>query len=96
MLFRSVAGKNQRSKVHVTFEGKPICGYRPGKKMSFQWCASHLHLPYIECANCLERAQRILIASNKVLQPTVGMRLQKLLSNRKATSVKPAGSHNSG
>ena len=60
--YYGTVGKNQRSKVHLHHDGKPVCGARISSKASFYWCAAGVHLQYVECKNCLEIGKGIVIA----------------------------------
>jgi len=42
------------SGVHLVANGKPICGYKPAKTMSFQMCSPFVVQEYIECKKCKE------------------------------------------
>jgi hypothetical protein len=44
--------KTSWNKVHITKNGLPICGYKPNKKLSFQFCSSGINLNYTDCGNC--------------------------------------------
>ncbi len=48
------------SKVHVVFDGHPICGSKLDARMMYQWCTADIHVPYIECGHCLKKAKQIL------------------------------------
>jgi hypothetical protein len=43
------------SGVHVSKDGKPICGYRPAKSMTFQVCSLGVYRPYVTCKKCLRK-----------------------------------------
>jgi len=43
----------KHTKVHILkSNGVCLCGYRPHKTMSFQWCANGIVLEYVECDRC--------------------------------------------
>lgn len=43
------------TKIHLTLDGKPMCGYKPHKTMQFVWNAQGAHKPYVECNKCKEK-----------------------------------------
>lgn len=63
----SISGKQSGkwTKVHITCNGKPLCGYRPHKTMSFQWNSSGINLGYTECDKCKELGREILLKDNE-------------------------------
>lgn len=60
--YYGIPGTLVHSKVHVTYDGKPMCGWRPRKQHQFQWCANRIWLEVIECLKCKA------IARNKTYQ----------------------------
>lgn len=54
-----IPGKNG-GQTHINRNGKPLCGQRLHPKAEFQFCANRIHLPYVECQRCKQRASRIL------------------------------------
>ena len=38
--------------VHVTENGKSICGYKPHETLRFQWCAHGVVYNYVDCQTC--------------------------------------------
>lgn len=38
----------------------PLCGYRPSKKMLFQWCSWTYNDGYLDCASCKKIARKML------------------------------------
>lgn len=56
---------NKHTMVHiVSSAGLPICGYKPNKKMEFQWCANGIRLEYVECKKCKEKAPSAFYVSS--------------------------------
>lgn len=53
--------RRERFTVHVVQDGRPLCGWRPGPKQQFQWCAWGVQWSYLECHSCrrLVRARRL-------------------------------------
>lgn len=51
-----VPGAGEGSKVHVLNGEVCLCGWRPDAGMQFQFCASGIRFPYIECAGCKAKA----------------------------------------
>lgn len=56
------ASDNRSTLVHVTKDGKSLCGYRPHKSYTFQWCAMSIHFPYISCEVCKRKAYALEVA----------------------------------
>jgi len=46
-----------RSGIHVRQGGRPLCGYKPAKRMQFQWCANCVHLFLVTCKKCKRLAK---------------------------------------
>lgn len=46
------ANERYNSCVHITKDGKSLCGYQPAKSMGFQWNANHVAWEYVECERC--------------------------------------------
>lgn len=46
--------------VHVVHNGKTLCGWTPGPEFEFQFCATGIHLPMIECARCRTAGEKFL------------------------------------
>jgi len=44
--------ESRSTKVHIVFNGIPVCGTNVGKNQSFQWCANGIQLDYVECERC--------------------------------------------
>lgn len=48
------------TKVHVVFDGHPICGAKIGIDLDFQWCANGIVIDYLECSHCERKAKKEL------------------------------------
>jgi hypothetical protein len=51
--------KSFSTKTHIVENNKVLCGYKPHKTLSFQWCkflrgSSEDNLDYLECNKCRE------------------------------------------
>jgi hypothetical protein len=53
-------GSYLESKVHIVQGRKPLCGYKPGKTMKFQWCGTGAIIHYVDCEKCRQRYQKLL------------------------------------
>ena len=68
---RPTVGKNKAVHTQVHFVNKffPVCGYKPHKTMSYQWCANGAHWHYLECEKCKDwlrkQYQRKLTAAGR-------------------------------
>ena len=40
------------SMTHIFVNGVALCGYKPNKSMSIQWCANGAYLNAVECEKC--------------------------------------------
>ena len=40
------------SMVHIFIDRVALCGYKPNKSMSIQWCSNGVRLEYVECKKC--------------------------------------------
>jgi hypothetical protein len=47
--------KSLSTKTHIAINNKVICGYKPHKTLSFQWCSMGDNLDYVECDKCKQK-----------------------------------------
>ena len=46
--------KKGSSRVHLVYDEKPLCGWKPRSGLVFQWCAFTLVVYIVECKRCLK------------------------------------------
>jgi hypothetical protein len=55
--------KSLSTKTHIVENNKVLCGYKPHKTLSFQWCSfvsNERTVDMVECPKCKEKAIKIL------------------------------------
>ena len=56
--FCSQARPGNPSNVHITCEGKAICGAKFSKSSEFQWCSHGNYLKFVTCPKCIKISGR--------------------------------------
>jgi hypothetical protein len=55
--------KSLTTKTHIVNNDRVLCGYKPHKTLSFQWCIIGVginKLDIVECKECRVRAEKLL------------------------------------
>jgi hypothetical protein len=52
--------KSLTTKTHIVDNDKVLCGYKPHKTMSFQWCIIGEGIDRLDCVECNECKKRYL------------------------------------
>ena len=56
------------TKVHICMRRRPVCGTRMGPNQQFQFCATGMYMPYVECKRCQKRFEDIGGIFDKVVE----------------------------